>query len=96
VGGEILTLLMAIAMLPTRSNRALSAPEEAREAAVKDEPGVISLGIPLAHRPGERPRGRESKESGETYGQSRMMSIVGTLQVLVYVEILAGNVVPES
>ena len=52
VGGGILILLMAIAMLEARPNRARSTPEETEEAVAKDDIGVVPLGIPLVAGPG--------------------------------------------
>lgn len=52
VGGGILILLMAIAMMQARISGARRTPEETQEAAVKDEVGVVPLGIPLVAGPG--------------------------------------------
>jgi MarC family membrane protein len=52
VGGGILVLLMAIAMIQARPSRARRTPEEAEEAHAKEEVGVIPLGIPLVAGPG--------------------------------------------
>jgi multiple antibiotic resistance protein len=52
VGGGILILLMAIAMLQARSSRVVRTPEEAEEAATKDEVGAVPLAIPLIAGPG--------------------------------------------
>lgn len=51
VGGGILILLMAIAMLQARTSRASHTPEEAQEAAEKDDVSVVPLGIPLIAGP---------------------------------------------
>lgn len=52
VGGGILILLMAIAMMQARQSRAHRTPEEAEEAATKDDVAVVPLGIPLVAGPG--------------------------------------------
>jgi multiple antibiotic resistance protein len=52
VGGGILILLMAIAMLHARPSRTHHTPEEAAEAAEKDGVAVVPLGIPLIAGPG--------------------------------------------
>jgi multiple antibiotic resistance protein len=52
VGGGILILLMAIAMMQARPSRTQRMPEEAAEAATKDEIAVVPLGIPLVAGPG--------------------------------------------
>jgi multiple antibiotic resistance protein len=52
VGGGILILLMAIAMMQARPSRTQPTPEEAAEAATKDEIAVVPLGIPLVAGPG--------------------------------------------
>jgi multiple antibiotic resistance protein len=52
VGGGILILLMAIAMMQARISGARRTAEETQEAAVKDEVGVVPLGIPLVAGPG--------------------------------------------
>ena len=52
VGGGILILLMAIAMMHARSSDARHTREEAVEAQDKEEVGVVPLGIPLLAGPG--------------------------------------------
>lgn len=52
VGGGILILLMAIAMLHARQSGARHTAEEADEAQGKDQVGVVPLGIPLLAGPG--------------------------------------------
>ncbi len=52
VGGGILILLMAIAMLHARASGARHTDEEAREAQAKEQVGVVPLGIPLLAGPG--------------------------------------------
>jgi multiple antibiotic resistance protein len=52
VGGGILILLMAIAMMQARPSRTQRTPEEAAEAATKDDIAVVPLGIPLVAGPG--------------------------------------------
>jgi multiple antibiotic resistance protein len=52
VGGGILILLMAIAMLHARPTRTHHTPEEVAEAAEKDGVAVVPLGIPLIAGPG--------------------------------------------
>ncbi len=52
VGGGILILLMAIAMLHARMSGARHTDEEADEAQGKDQVGVVPLGIPLLAGPG--------------------------------------------
>jgi multiple antibiotic resistance protein len=52
VGGGILILLMAIAMMQARPSRTQRTPEEAEEAAAKDDIAVVPLGIPLIAGPG--------------------------------------------
>ncbi|MGH8012986.1 MAG: YchE family NAAT transporter [Candidatus Binataceae bacterium] len=52
VAGGILIMLMAIAMLQARHSRARHAPEEANEAAIKEDIGVVPLAIPLIAGPG--------------------------------------------
>jgi multiple antibiotic resistance protein len=52
VGGGILILLMAIAMLQVRPNRVHSTPEETKEAEAKEDIGVVPIGIPLVAGPG--------------------------------------------
>lgn len=51
VGGGILILLMAIAMLHAVPSRARRTPEEEQEAAEKDDVAVVPLGIPLVAGP---------------------------------------------
>jgi len=52
VGGGILLLLMAIAMLHARHSRIQQAPEEAKEAEEKESAAVVPLAIPLLAGPG--------------------------------------------
>ena len=52
VGGGILILLMAIAMLHAHPSRTRHTPEEEAEAAEKDEVAVVPLGVPLIAGPG--------------------------------------------
>lgn len=52
VGGGILLLLMAIAMLQARPSRTQRTPEETREAEEKDSVAVVPLAIPLLAGPG--------------------------------------------
>jgi multiple antibiotic resistance protein len=52
VGGGILLLLMAIAMLQALPSRVQQAPEEAREAKEKENVAVVPLAIPLLAGPG--------------------------------------------
>ena len=52
VGGGILILLMAIAMLHARMSGARHTDEEAAEAQAKEQVGVVPLGIPLLAGPG--------------------------------------------
>jgi MarC family membrane protein len=52
VGGGILILMMAIAMMHARQGGARHTSEEAAEAEDKDSVGVIPLGIPLLAGPG--------------------------------------------
>lgn len=51
VGGGILILLLAIAMLQARLSRTHHTPEEEEEAAEKDDIAVVSLGVPLVAGP---------------------------------------------
>jgi multiple antibiotic resistance protein len=52
VGGGILILLMAIAMLHARMSGARHTEEEADEAQEKEQVGVVPLGVPLLAGPG--------------------------------------------
>ncbi|MEJ2592530.1 MAG: MarC family protein [Candidatus Thiodiazotropha sp.] len=52
VGGGVLILLMAIAMLHARMSGARHTDEEAAEAQAKEQVGVVPLGIPLLAGPG--------------------------------------------
>ncbi|MGE0823315.1 MAG: YchE family NAAT transporter [Candidatus Binatia bacterium] len=52
VGGGILLLLMAIAMLQAQHSRIQQAPEETREAEEKESVAVVPLAIPLLAGPG--------------------------------------------
>jgi multiple antibiotic resistance protein len=52
VGGGILVMLMAISMLHAYPSGATHRPEEDEEARVKDDVGVVPLGIPLMAGPG--------------------------------------------
>ena len=52
VGGGVLILLMAIAMLHARMSAVRHTDEEAEEAQGKDQVGVVPLGIPLLAGPG--------------------------------------------
>jgi multiple antibiotic resistance protein len=52
VGGGILLLLMAIAMLQALPSRVQQAPEEAKEAKEKENVAVVPLAIPLLAGPG--------------------------------------------
>jgi multiple antibiotic resistance protein len=52
VGGGILILLMAIAMMQARPSGTQRTPEETEEAATKEEVAVVPLGIPLVAGPG--------------------------------------------
>ena len=52
VGGAILILLMAIAMMHAEPNRHRQTPEEAREAEGKENIAVVPLAIPLLAGPG--------------------------------------------
>jgi multiple antibiotic resistance protein len=52
VGGGILLLLMAIAMLQALPSRVQQAPEEATEAREKESVAVVPLAIPLLAGPG--------------------------------------------
>jgi multiple antibiotic resistance protein len=52
VGGAILILLMAISMMHAAPNREKQTPEEAREAAEKENIAVVPLAIPLLSGPG--------------------------------------------
>ncbi|NKF20829.1 MarC family protein [Solimonas marina] len=52
VGGGILILLMAIAMLNAKAGHTRQTPEEQSEAQDKQQVGVVPLGIPLLAGPG--------------------------------------------
>ncbi len=52
VGGGILILLMAISMLHARTTHVKHTPDEAEEAAVKEDISVVPLAIPLLAGPG--------------------------------------------
>lgn len=52
VGGAILILLMAISMMHAAPNRQKQTPEEANEAAAKENIAVVPLAIPLLAGPG--------------------------------------------
>ena len=52
VGGGILILFMAIAMLQARPPRTKHAPEETEEAAAKESIAVVPLALPLLSGPG--------------------------------------------
>jgi multiple antibiotic resistance protein len=52
VGGGILILLMAIAMLQARPSRIRHTPEETAEAETKSEVAVVPIGVPLVAGPG--------------------------------------------
>lgn len=52
VGGGILILLMAIAMLHARMSGARHTAEEGAEAREKEQVGVVPLGVPLLAGPG--------------------------------------------
>lgn len=52
VGGALLILLMAIAMMHASPNRQRQTPEEAREAQEKENIAVVPLAIPLLAGPG--------------------------------------------
>ncbi len=52
VGGAILILLMAISMMHAAPNREKQTPEEASEAAEKENIAVVPLAIPLLSGPG--------------------------------------------
>lgn len=52
VGGAILILLMAVSMMHAAPNREKQTPEEAREAAEKENIAVVPLAIPLLSGPG--------------------------------------------
>lgn len=52
VGGGVLILLMAIAMLHAKMSGARHTDEEAAEALEKEQVGVVPLGIPLLAGPG--------------------------------------------
>lgn len=52
VGGGILILLMAIAMLHAKSSRTQQTPAERRAAGEQDSVGVVPLGTPLLAGPG--------------------------------------------
>lgn len=52
VGGGILILLMALAMMQARPSGTQRTPEETEEASAKDEVAVVPLGIPLIAGPG--------------------------------------------
>jgi multiple antibiotic resistance protein len=52
VGGGILLMLMAIAMMQAKQSRSRQTPEEAMEAEEKDSIAVVPLAIPLLAGPG--------------------------------------------
>ncbi|MEW6775119.1 MAG: MarC family protein [Bdellovibrionota bacterium] len=52
VGGGILLLMTAIAMMQGELSKSKQSPEEAVEAGAKDEVAVVPLGIPLLAGPG--------------------------------------------
>jgi multiple antibiotic resistance protein len=52
VGGSILILLMAISMMHALPSRESQTPEEAKEAAIKENIAVVPLAIPLLSGPG--------------------------------------------
>jgi len=52
IGGGILLLMLAIAMLQAQSSPLRQTPDEAEEAAEKDAVAVVPLGIPLLAGPG--------------------------------------------
>jgi multiple antibiotic resistance protein len=52
IGGGVLLLLMAIAMLQAQPSRARCSTEEAEEAAEKDSVAVVPLAVPLVAGPG--------------------------------------------
>lgn len=52
VGGGILLLLMAVAMLQARPSRTRRTPEETQEATEKEDVGVVPLALPLVAGPG--------------------------------------------
>jgi len=52
IGGGILILMMAIAMLTARTSGAKQTAEEAAEAETRDSVGVVPIGVPLLAGPG--------------------------------------------
>lgn len=52
VGGGILILLMAISMLHAKTSHMKHTPDEAQEAAIKEDISVVPLAIPLLAGPG--------------------------------------------
>lgn len=52
VAGGLLILLMAISMMQAHMSDVKQTPDEAQEASLKDQVGVIPLGIPLLAGPG--------------------------------------------
>lgn len=83
VGGGILLLLMAIAMLQAKQSRSKHTPEEDREAEDKEAIAIVPLAIPLLSGPGAISTIIIFSNQARTAGHLTMVGIICLLAVIL-------------
>lgn len=92
VGGGILILLMAVAMLNAKMSGARHTAEEADEAQAKDQVGVVPLGIPLLAGPGAISTAIIYAHRGAGWVDLLVLVIeIWLVALLVWVALVAGD-----
>jgi multiple antibiotic resistance protein len=92
VGGGILLLLIAVSMLNARMSGARHTLEENSEAQLRDEIGVVPIGIPLLAGPGAISTAIIYAHKG--HGWVDMLVLLGEIWLvaaLVWIALLAGD-----
>ena len=96
VGGGVLILLMAIAMLHARMSGARHTDEEAAEAQAKEQVGVVPLGIPLLAGPGSISTAIIYANNGGVWPDLLVLVLeVWLVSALVWLSLRLGNRVAQ-
>ena len=92
VGGGILILLMAVAMLNAKMSGVRHTAEEADEAQAKEQVGVVPLGIPLLAGPGAISTAILYAHKGAGWVDQLVLVVeIWLVAALVWIAMLAGD-----
>lgn len=91
VGGGILILLMAIAMLQARTSPSKQTQEEAEEAGTRDSVGVVPIGIPLLAGPGAISLVIVDAQQADVGGRLVLSATIAVVAAIAWVALLAAG-----